>query len=124
MRAVTKAELAKGDIYYSKYKKPLPFFLPMLETIEKAIKDKADGEPYLATIYVDGIDKKKAAKLTNALRLRNIDLKYVRSVRDESEPMIRLADRWAGCVRESIEGQEIKTKILSKAEKDQYIKNI
>jgi hypothetical protein len=124
LRTVIKTELAKGDVYYSKYKKPLPFFAPMLETIEKAIKDKANGKPYLATVYVDGIDKKKAQELTGWLRHKGIKLQYVRSARDESEPFIRLADRWAGCIRDSLEGKEANTKILSKAEKDHYIKHI
>lgn len=124
LRAVIKEQLAKGDLYYGKFKKPLPFFLPMLEIVEKAIKDKAGGEPYLAIVYVDGIDKKKALELTNALRLKDIKLKYVRSARDESEPMIRLADRWAGCIRDALEGREANLKILTKAEKDKYIKHI
>jgi hypothetical protein len=124
LRTLINTGLAKGDVYYSKYKKPLPFFLPILETIEKAIKDKTDGKPYLAIVYVDGIDRKKATELTGGLRLKGIKLQYVRSVRDESEPLIRLADRWAGCIRDSIEGKEINTNILTKAEKDCYIKHI
>ena len=96
----------------------------MLEIVEKAIKDKARGKSYLAIVYVDGIDKKKAKELTNALRFKGIKLKYVRSARDESEPMIRLADRWAGCIRDALEGKEDNAKILSKAEKDKYIKKL
>jgi hypothetical protein len=116
--------LAKGDVYYAKYKKPLSFFLPMLETIEKAIRDKAGSNPYQATVYVDGIDKKKAQELTGDLRLKGIKLKYVRSARDESEPFIRLADRWAGCIRDALEGKDDNIKILTKAEKEKYIKHL
>jgi hypothetical protein len=115
---------AKGDIYYSKFKKPLPFFLPMLETIEKAIKDKAGDGPYQATVYVDGIDKKKAKELTGGLRLKGINLKYVRSARDESEPFIRLADRWAGCIRQALKGQPDNQRILAKAEKEKHVKQL
>jgi hypothetical protein len=124
LRTILKQELAKGDVYYNKYKKRLPFFLPMLETIEKAIRDKAAGKPYQAIIYIDGIDKKKARELTGALRLKGIQLTYVRSSRDESEPIIRLADRWAGCIRDALEGKEVSRKILAKAEKDKYIKQL
>ncbi len=124
LRLAVNEHLAKGDLYYGTFKKPLPFFLPMLETIEKAIKDKAGNTPYQAIVYVDGIDKKKAKELTNALRLKGIKLKYVRSARDESEPLIRLADRWAGCIRHAQEGREVNKKILAKAEKDKYIKRI
>lgn len=106
LRLAVSKKLATGDVYYGMFKKPLPFFLPMLETIEKAIKEKTGSDPYQTIIYVDGIDKKKAKELTNALRLKGIKLKYVRSARDESEPLIRLADRWAGCIRHAQEGRE------------------
>jgi hypothetical protein len=122
LRTVISEQIAKGDLYYAKFPKPLPFFLPLLETVEKAIKDKAKGEPYQATVYVDGIDKKKAKELTGGLRLKGIKLKYVRSARDESEPLIRLADRWAGCIRHALEGEQENSKILTKAEKGGYIK--
>jgi len=124
LQAVVKEELAKGDLYYGKFKKPLPFFLPLLEVVEKAIKDRAGNQPYLATVYVDGIDKKKAQELTGGLRLKGISLQYVRSTRDESEPMIRLADRWAGCIRDALEGKATNIRILSKAEKERYIKRL
>lgn len=124
LQNLMREELLQGEVYYNSFKKPLPFFLPMLETIEKAIKDKAGREAYQAIVYVDGIDKKKAKELTGALRLKGIKLQYVRSARDESEPMIRLADRWAGCIRDALEGKETNSRILSKAEKDSYIKRI
>lgn len=124
LRLVISEEIAKGALYYAKFKKPLPFFLPLLETVEKAIKDKAGSEPYQATVYVDGIDKKKAKELTGGLRLKGIRLKYVRSARDESEPFIRLADRWAGCIRHALEGQKDNQQILTKAEREGYIKSI
>ena len=124
LRTLIKQDLGKGDVYYEKFEKPVPFFLPLLETVEKAIKAKAGNEPYIATVYVDGIDKKKAIELTGGLRHKGIKLEYVRSARDESEPMIRLADRWAGCIRDALEGKEANTKILSKAEKEGYIKQL
>ncbi|MEJ7623790.1 MAG: hypothetical protein WKF34_07335 [Pyrinomonadaceae bacterium] len=40
LRMVVQQDLASGDVYYAKFEKPLPFVLPLLETIEKAIKDK------------------------------------------------------------------------------------
>ena len=124
MRAIVAQDLAKGDLYYGKFKKPLPFFLPLLEVVEKAIKSKAGNKAYQAIVYVDGIDKKKVKELTGGLRLKGIKLKYVRSARDESEPMIRLADRWAGCIRDALEGKTENIQILSRAEKDRYVKHL
>ena len=95
----------------------------MLEVLEKSILDKAK-ENYKAIIYVDGIDKKKAAELTNALRVRKIKLELVRSARDESEPLIRLADRWAGCIRAAFSGKRNEKEIFQRAIKKKYLQEI
>jgi len=66
-------------------------------------------------VFVDGIDRQKASELTNALRVRGVSLDKVRSRRDESEPMIRLADMWAGCIRAAREGSQEEAKMLDAA---------
>lgn len=95
---VLERKIATGQTYVGMFQKPIPFFFPLIEVIEKSIKNIAIKH-YRTTVYVDGIDRKKANELTNALRVRGISLKMVKSRRDESEPLIRLADMWAGCVR-------------------------
>ena len=123
LQLILEKRVGKGEIYFGRYKKPIPFFLPMLETLEKSILDKAKKN-YQTIIYVDGIDKKKAAELTNALRIRKIKLRFVRSARDESEPLIRLADRWAGCIRAAFSGKKDEKEIFRNAKKQKYIKKI
>ena len=123
IQLVIKKEIGKREVFFGRYKKPIPYFFPMLETIEKAILDKAEKD-YKSIIYVDGIDKKKAAELTNALRLRKIKLEFVRSARDESEPLIRLADRWAGCIRAAFLDRTEEKAILAKAKKINYLKEV
>jgi hypothetical protein len=75
-------------------------------------------------VYVDGIDKKKARELTNALRLKGIKARHVRSARDESEPLIRLADRWAGCIRGNLEGNEAAETLVARAINIAYLKEV
>ena len=123
LQLAIKENIGSGEIYYGRYSKPLPYFLPMLDVLEKAIRDKA-REKYRAIVYVDGIDKKKAAELTNALRLRGIKLEFVRSARDESEPLIRLADRWAGCIRASFLNKSEEKEIFEKAQEKRYLRSI
>jgi|SRR5208282_853721 len=86
----------------------------MLEVLERAIKTKA-GPRYTARVFVDGIDRQKAGELTNALRLRDVRLEMVKSRRDESEPLIRLADMWAGCIRAALQGSPEAKGILERA---------
>jgi hypothetical protein len=123
METIVNLGLAAGRVYFGKFKKPLPFFLPMLETLTRAIQDIADDDPQVV-VYVDGIDKKKARELTNALRLKGIKAKQVRSARDESEPMIRLADRWAGCIRGQIEGNINADRVITRAIEIEYLKEV
>ncbi|PWU09068.1 MAG: hypothetical protein C5B50_28385 [Verrucomicrobia bacterium] len=101
-------------VFFGIYRKPIPYFFPMLDVLEHAIKKRA-AEPYTARVYVDGIDTKKAAELTNALRARGIMLEMVKSRRDESEPLIRFADRWAGCIRAAEHGHAPEKILLAEA---------
>lgn len=123
LQLLLKRGIGKGEVYFGHYKKPLPFFLPVLETVEKAIFSKAKKD-YKAIVYIDGIDKKKAIELTNALRFRKIKLGMIKSRRDESEPLIRLADRWAGCIRAAFLGKKDEERILRKAKSKKYLREI
>src|SRR5207247_4207952 len=78
----------------------------------------------MARWFVDGIDRKKAAELTNALRLHGVALEMVRSRRDESEPIIRLADMWAGCIRRALLGKPEGRALLQRALESNYIRRI
>lgn len=123
LRLVLERDIGRRDIFYGTYKKPIPYFFPMLDLIAKAIKAKAKSE-YQTKVYVDGIDRKKARELTNALRIEGISLKMVKSRRDESEPLIRLADRWAGCVRAALEANKEAKALVKKAKLEDYLQEI
>lgn len=79
---------------------------------------------YTARVFVDGIDRKKSAELTNALRLHGVSLEMVRGRRDESEPIIRLADMWAGCIRRAMLGKAEERALLQRAMESNYIRRI
>ena len=118
---VLEQKIAAGKVYFAHYKKPIPYFFPMIETFEKAIKDVA-LEHYNARIYVDGIDNQKAQELTNALRASGISLGMVKGRRDESEPLIRLADMWAGCWRSALLNNKDAKAMFNKAKKEKYLR--
>lgn len=103
-----------ADVFFGTYQKPIPYFFPMLEVLEGAIKTKGSLNS-TERVFVDGIDRQKASELTNALRARHVSLEQVRSRRDESEPVIRLADMWAGCVRAALQGSPEEGSILNSA---------
>lgn len=120
---VFERNLGREEIFFGSYPKPLPYFFPLLDVLERAIQIKAVPR-YTARVFVDGIDRKKAAELTNALRLRGVSLELVKSRRDESEPLIRLADRWAGCIRRALSGHPEEQALFERALETNYIRRI
>lgn len=124
LTSLLERKVASGEVYFGSYRKPIPFFFPMTDMLEKAIKAAAGDEKYRATIYVDGIDRLKAKELTNALRTRKIALRLVKSRRDESEPLIRLADMWAGCLRAALLKHPDAQALLKRAQQQGYIRDV
>lgn len=120
---VLARNIAKGSVYTARYQKPIPYFFPVIDVLEKAIK-KAASDNYQAKIYIDGIDRKKAMELTNALRVAGISLRMVKGCRDESEPIIRLADMWAGCIRSALLGHKDTEDIVTRAKKESYLREL
>ena len=116
---ILEQKIAKGSVFTAHYQKPIPYFFPMLEILEKSIKAVAQ-KPYRASVYVDGIDRYKAKQLTNALRATGLSLRGVKSKRDESEPLIRLADMWAGCIRNAYLGLDAK-ELFERAKTQNYL---
>ncbi|TAN34007.1 DUF3800 domain-containing protein [Patescibacteria group bacterium] len=121
LKLVLAREVAAGDVYIARYRKPIPYFFPVIKLLEKAIKEVAIS-PYQARVYIDGIDKKKARELTNALRASGVSLRAIKGRRDESEPAIRLADMWAGCARSALLGRADAKEIMARAKKENYLR--
>jgi len=119
LQQVLNERICENGVHFGSFPKPLPYFLPILEILETAIKSKAEKN-YQTIIFIDGIDKKKAAELTNALRIRGIKLSFIRTARDESEPLIRLADMWAGCLRGAFLEKKDEKEIYEKASRQNY----
>jgi ribonuclease HII len=123
LQLVIDRKIASGTTYIASYEKPIPYFFPMIDILEKALKENAIGD-YQATVYIDGVDRKKAHEITNALRARGISLKTVKSRRDESEPLIRLADMWAGCFRAALLKHEDAQALLKHAKRRKILKEV
>jgi len=63
-------------------------------------------------------------ELTNALRATGISLRMVKGCRDEAEPIIRLADMWAGCIRSALLGRKDTQDVLERAKKEDYLREL
>lgn len=101
-------------IFFSHYINSLAYFELTVETTARAIQCKA-AVTQPVTIVVDGLSGQSIDRFKKSLRQRNINARKVRGVRDESEPLIRLADAVAGLVRDFIEGQPYAVEWYEKA---------
>jgi len=123
LEEVLQSGVGKGEVYFVRYEKPVHYFTPMVSLLERALKENIKGY-YQTIVYIDGIDKKNAKAVTNALRGCKIHVQAVRGVRDESEPLIRLVDRWAGCIRKAYEHSKVERAIYEMAKKQKYLKMV
>ncbi len=117
---VLEKKVVSGGVYFAHYEKPIPYFFPIVEVLYTAISRMTTSR-YKARIHVDGIDQQKAKELTNALRAKGIMLHKVRSRRDESEPLIRLADMWAGCIRSALLHKDNAEALVLRATRGKYL---
>src|ERR1700733_9227644 len=49
-------KLGQEEVFFGLYPKPLPYLLPVIEVLERAIKVRAAAS-YIARVIVDGIDR-------------------------------------------------------------------
>ena len=114
-----------GDlrVYFLKVNKPVFYYLPMVEIIRKSIS----ANSVLGTraiVCIDGLDRFSAKKFTNTLRTENLKIKLAKGARDESESLIRLADRWAGCIRMALSGNKECKNLVSEAKNRGVLKEV
>jgi len=86
-------------------------------TLASAILKKT-SEDYRAHIMVDGLNEKERSRISKRLSQRGIRKRKLRSVRDESSALLRLADTMAGFIRDYEDGkpyvQELYRRFLSR----------
>ena len=110
-------------IYFLKVRKPVFYYLPTVEILQRAIAAN-NASNTQAIICIDGLDKFSGKKYTNALRTKTLKIKLAKGARDESEALIRLADRWAGCIRMALSGNEDCEALMARAEKKGILKEV
>ncbi len=123
IKAVIANPLFNGAIFFSHYTESQAYFELTVETTARAIQRKAE-ETQPATVVVDGLSGQSIDRFKKSLRKLQVNARKVRGVRDESEPIIRLADAIAGFVRDFIEGQEYAGEWYEKAISSGVIREI
>jgi hypothetical protein len=101
-------------IFFSRYTNSQAYFELTVETTAKAIHHKNQAA-MPATAIVDGLSGRDVNRFKTRLRGSGVNVRKVRGARDESEPIVRLADAVAGFVRDFLEGQPYAPKLYEKA---------
>jgi hypothetical protein len=123
MAAFLRQKFNNLSIYFGRFNKPVPSFFPTFEVIQRSLV--SFSEPINVNVSVDGLDAISAKKMTNALRSKHLRLRLVKGPTDESEVLIRLADRWAGCLRLALLNHSKDCEqLIARAEKKGLLKEV
>ena len=98
--------LFANSLFFASYEHTSAYLDLTILATARAILMKAGEADYKATVVVDGLRYPEAVQFAASLRHLRISVRKVRGMRDESDPLLRLADAIAGFVRDYLEGQE------------------
>ncbi len=105
MTRVLQSTMLHGCLFYARFSQTTDYLPCVLHTTARALTISASGQPYQATVLIDGLQKGERPRVGQGLRQLKVAAKKVRGLRDESDEFIRLADATAGFVRDYLEGQ-------------------
>lgn len=116
LNAVLSLNKIKNKVYFQMFKETKSYQDLMILVIAKSINryvEQQEIRQYQATIIIDGLKKTETRKVSKALRDLGTKVHKVRGIKDESDPIIRLADALAGMVRKSKQNnQKIKNNLI------------
>lgn len=119
-------KIFKDIIFYKTFSGSKRYLDLTIETIILSLSSYAKRHliyNFKVKILIDGLKGKEITRVKKQINKSAIAVDKIRGVRDQSEPLIRLADFIAGLIRDAIDNEYWKT-ILKKAIKDGYIKSI
>ena len=126
LESVSTGDL-KDTIYYSYYTDSGTGAFEYLTVlaIAKAVNTYREihriGNNYKVSITIDGLKGSEGQRIGRELRELGIKSRKIRGARDESEPIVRLADRIAGLVRDAESGGQAYKSVQRQLEKQKII---
>jgi hypothetical protein len=123
IKAVLACSVFQRTIYFSHYTNSKAYVDLTVYTTAKAILQRARAE-YKATVIVDGLSGAEVRHFASELRKLHIRIRKVRGARDEAEPGIRLADAFAGFIRDALEGEEYAQELYQEARKRGFVREV
>jgi hypothetical protein len=124
MERIVESKLFLNKINYAAFSGRKDYQELTIIATAKAIISTAPAINYEASVYVDALGSKERVAMAAGLRQRQIKVKKVRGMTDESNAIIRLADAVAGFVRDYLEGGKKMETIYKKALQKGLIKKL
>jgi Protein of unknown function (DUF3800) len=114
IKAVLACPIFQHTIFFAHYANSKAYVDLTVYTTAKAILQRANDD-YKATVIVDGLSGSQVRHFSNELHKLHIHIRKVRGAKDEAEPGIRLADAFAGFLRDVQEGKEYAQELFQEA---------
>jgi len=121
--AILNLKALKSSLYYSVYQNTVLFADLIALTTVKAINAQNINN-YQTQIVIDGLRKNLEKQFAASVRKLGIKATKVKGARDESDPMIRLADALAGLLRDYYEKKSWTNKYVKQLIKNKYVQEI
>src|SRR3990167_5466066 len=118
--AIINLKELKYSLYYSIYKNTILFADLIALTTVKAINSQ-NLQNCLVQIVIDGLRKNQEKQFSASIRKLGIKTAKVKGARDESDPIIRLADALAGLLRDYYEKKTWTNKYVKQLIKNKYV---
>lgn len=104
LKRILQIPQLEGAIFYASFRDTKDYTALTSCTIAQAILARTIKD-YKAYIMVDGLNEKERGRVSKGLHQRGIRRRKLRGGRDESNPLLRLADSMAGFIRDYEEGK-------------------
>ena len=123
IKAVLACPIFQRTIFFSHYTNSQAYVDLTVYTTAKAILQRAQGD-YKTTVIVDGLSGAEVRHFSSELRKLHIRIRKVRGAKDETEPGIRLADAFAGFIRDALEGESYAQELYQEARRSGFVREV
>ena len=79
----------RGKVLYARFEDTRDYLGCVLRALNQAVRKAAGGQPYRATVLIDGLGKNERHRVAAGLRQLQLSVDKVRGLRDESDAFIR-----------------------------------
>ena len=124
IKSAIKLIKKSGHAYYASFFQTKEYVALTAFALAQAILMYSDKLPTESTIIIDGLKSAEQIKVSRLMKIFNIKYEKIRGARDESEPVLRLADSIAGLVRDAEEKNDFSQKLLLSMKSHEVISKI